>query len=163
MTQDTPMEGPPGGPGEPSEEELRAALEEQMRNITVEDVLLQTVVTLVNLAGRRLGLGVPPEEAAAEIRPDQARMAIDGVRALLPLVPGDVEPIRQALTQLQMAYAQVAGARGAGAAEPEPGAPAPGPADPGGAAGDAAGGGGAAGDDPDRAKARAKLWTPPGT
>ena len=27
-----------------------------MRNIRVEDVILQTVATLVNLAGRRLGL-----------------------------------------------------------------------------------------------------------
>ena len=34
---------------EPTEEELRAALEEQMKRITVHDVLLQTVVTLVNL------------------------------------------------------------------------------------------------------------------
>ena len=41
---------------EPTEEELRAAFEEQMRQIRVEDVILQTVATLVNLAGRRLGL-----------------------------------------------------------------------------------------------------------
>ena len=47
---------------QPSEEELRAALEEQMKKITVEDVLLQTVVTLVNLAGRRLGLAAAPEQ-----------------------------------------------------------------------------------------------------
>ena len=41
---------------EPTEEEMRAALEEQMRNIRVEDVVLQTTATLINLAGRRVGL-----------------------------------------------------------------------------------------------------------
>ena len=41
---------------EPGEDEMRAALEEQMRRITVQDVLVQTVVTLINLGGRRLGL-----------------------------------------------------------------------------------------------------------
>ena len=35
---------------QPSEEELRAALEEQLRKITVTDVLLQTVVTLAGAA-----------------------------------------------------------------------------------------------------------------
>ena len=42
---------------EPTEEEMRAALEEQMRNIRVEDVVLQTTATLINLAGRRVGPG----------------------------------------------------------------------------------------------------------
>ena len=38
---------------EPTPEELRAELEEQMRRMSVEDVVLQTVVTLVNLGARR--------------------------------------------------------------------------------------------------------------
>jgi hypothetical protein len=76
-----------GPEGQPSEEELRAALEEQMKRITVEDVLLQTVVTLVNLAGRRLT-----------------------VRALLPLCPQEqIGPIKDALSQLQMLFAQASG------------------------------------------------------
>jgi hypothetical protein len=88
---------------QPSEEELRAALEEQMRKITVEDVLLQTVVTLVNLAGRRLTV---EEEKDLE----QARLGIDAVRALLPLCPQDqVGPIKDALSQLQMLFAQASG------------------------------------------------------
>ena len=45
-----------GGPP-PTEEELQAAWEEQLKNITVTDILVQTAVSLVNLAGRRLGLG----------------------------------------------------------------------------------------------------------
>ena len=101
---------------EPSEEELRAALEEQMRRITVPDVLIQTVVTLINLGGRRLGLAGPPEQAG-EKDVEQARLAIEGARALLPLLPQDQDlgPVRDALSRLQMAYVQEAeGAGGRG-------------------------------------------------
>src|SRR4051794_31664446 len=88
---------------QPNEEELRAALEEQMKRITVEDVLLQTVVTLVNLAGRRLTV-------EDEKNIEQARLGIDAVRALLPLCPQDqVGPIKDALSQLQMLFAQASG------------------------------------------------------
>ena len=129
---------------EPSEEELRAALEEQMRQIRVEDVLFQTVATLVNLAGRRLGLAGDPEERDLA----QAKLAIDGARALQPLCPEDqAEPVRQALTQLQMAYAREA----QGGAAPAPGAEPQVPGDE-----------GPAEEDAERAKARSKIWTPPG-
>jgi hypothetical protein len=132
---------------EPSEEELRAALEEQMKRIRVEDVLVQTVVTLVNLAGRRLGLGVPPEEQAEEKDPNQARQAIEAVRALVPLLPEDaVAPIRDALSQLQMAYAREARGEPADEAPAEAEKPQQG-----------------AQEDAERAKARSKIWTPPGT
>jgi hypothetical protein len=144
----------PAGPGDPqgpppTEEELQAAFEEQMRRIRVEDVLLQTTVTLVNLGARRLGLAAAPgEEPSAERDLDQARLAIDAVRALLPLCPQDqVEPIAQALSQLQMAYAREA--QGGGAEAPQPGDPAQ--PEAGGPAADA-----------ERAKARSKIWTPPG-
>jgi hypothetical protein len=92
-----------GPQGQPSEEELRAALEEQMKRITAEDVILQTVVTLVNLAGRRLTV-----EGEQDI--EQARLGIEAVRALLPLCPQDqVGPIKEALSQLQMLFAQASG------------------------------------------------------
>ena len=140
-------------PGEPTEEELRAALEEQMRKLRVEDVVLQTVATLVNLAARRLGLTAPPgEDASAERDIDQARLAIEAVRALLPLTPEDqVEAIRQALSQLQMAFAQQAqpGAQGVDVSPP--------PAEPG-TSSEAK----AKDDEAERAKARSKIWTPPG-
>ena len=103
---------------EPSEEELRAALEEQLRRITVTDVLLQTVVTLVNLASRRLGLG-GGEQAAEDKDLDQARLAIDAIRALVPLLPDkETQPVKDALAQLQMAYAREA--QGGGQPEPPP-------------------------------------------
>src|SRR3954471_5350483 len=100
--------------GQPSEEELRAALEEQMKRITVQDVLLQTVVTLVNLAGRRLTV-----EGEKDL--EQAKLGIDAVRALLPLCPEDqVGPIKDALSQLQMLFARESGQSQAPEPEPEP-------------------------------------------
>jgi hypothetical protein len=110
---------------EPDEAELRAALEEQMRRITVQDVLIQTVVTLINLGGRRLGLAGPPEEAGDRDL-EQARLAIEGVRALLPILEQldaeQMRPIRDALSQLQMAYAQLARTEGAPSEAGDPGA-----------------------------------------
>ena len=90
---------------EPTEEELQAAFEEQMRNIRVEDVVLQTVATLVNLAGRRLGLAGEGEKDT-----DQAQLAIDSARALVPFCPEDqMPPIKQAMSQLQIAFAKEGG------------------------------------------------------
>ncbi len=113
-----------------SEEELRA-LEAEMERITVDDVLLQTVVSLLNLGGRKAGLGAPPGEGP---KPDleQVRLAIEGTRALLPVLEprhGDkLGPVRDTLSRLQMIYAQAAGqgsappaAAGGGAARPEAG------------------------------------------
>ena len=136
---------------EPNEEDLRAALEEQMRRISVQDVLIQTVVTLINLGGRRLGLAGPPEQAG-EKDPEQARLAIEGARALAPLLgPEESGPVRDALSQLQMAYVQETQAGGGAAAGGEPaGAEAPKQDEQ------------SAADEAERAAARAKIWTPPG-
>ena len=137
---------------EPNEDELRAALEEQMRHIRVEDVLLQTLVTLINLGARRLGLAGPPEEAG-EADPNQARLAIEGARALLPLLPQDqLGQVRDALSQLQMVYVQ----QNSGSGEPAAGGPQP-------AEGEPAAQPAPSDDEAERAKARSKLWTPPGT
>jgi hypothetical protein len=121
-----------------SEEELRAAyaaqLEEQLRQLRVEDVIVQTIVTLVNLGGRKAGLAAGTED---ERDPEQLRMAIEAARALLPLIEQDLGPdgaaIRDALSQLQMAYAQLAQGGQPGAAGEAGGAegdqpPGPGPA-----------------------------------
>lgn len=164
---------------EPTDEELRAAMEEQLQSLRVEDVLLQTTVTLVNLAARRLGLAAGPEEKDIE----QARLAIEGARGLVPLMPPEPSAqIREALSQLQMAYAQEVQAGGGGSgAPPAPGPPpapgeppAPGdpaaappgaPPPPGTAASEATGGGGTApppspppapGESPEAARRRAE-------
>ena len=128
----------------PTEEQIRA-FEEQLKHIRVEDVIVQTLVTLVNLGARRLGLtGEPGTRDLA-----QAQLAIEGARALMPLVPGDeLGPIRDALSQLQVAFAREA----QGAPEPPAEEPAPPqqPAEP-------------SPDEAEREKARSKIWTPPGT
>jgi hypothetical protein len=147
-----PADAGAGQGPEPTEEEMRAALEEQMRNIRAGDVILQTTATLINLGARRLGLATEPgTEPSGEIDLGDAKLAIDGARALAPLCPAEqAEPIKQALSQLQMAYAQRTGG-GAPPEEPQPAGGEP-PADE------------AAGQDAaEREQARSKLWTPPGT
>jgi hypothetical protein len=70
--------------------------------------------------------------------PAKAKEAIDAARDLLPLCPQqEVGPIKDALSQLQMVYVRETQSPGQPA---EPGAP----------------------DAEERAKARAKIWTPPG-
>jgi hypothetical protein len=150
------MNEQPGGTGarQPTEEELRAAMEEQMRRIKVQDVILQTVATLVNLGGRRLGLA---PEAQDERDLDQARVAIEATRALVPLLgPEEARAVRDALSQLQVAYAREAGGAGAAAGEGAEGAPeAPGVERPGPGAAPKS-----STEEAERAKARSKIWTP---
>jgi hypothetical protein len=112
-----------------SEEELRQ-LEAEMERITVDDVLIQTTVTLLNLAARKAGLGAPPEQAPPADW-EQVRQAIEGARALMPLLETrhaeQLGPIRDTLARLQMVYAQRAAGAPAPAAEgapQEPGKPA---------------------------------------
>jgi hypothetical protein len=106
-----------------SEEELRA-LEAEMDRISVDDVLLQTVVSLVNLGARRAGLA-GPEGPPPDL--DQTRLAIEGARALLPLLESrhgeQLAPVREALSRLQMAYVQQSGGtpEGEAPASEEPG------------------------------------------
>jgi hypothetical protein len=112
-------------PREPTEEELRAAYEQQLKQIRVDDVLVQTVLSLINLGSLRAGL-VPGNEAEAD--PAQLRQAIEGVRALLPLVEPalgpDASQIREAVSRLQMQYARLAAGDAAEVADQpaEPGA-----------------------------------------
>lgn len=117
----------------PSEEELRAAYEAELNRITSAEMVIQTVVSLLNIGGRRLGLA-PGSEAERDL--EQVRDAIDGVRGLLPILerrmPAELRPLRDALAQLQMAYArEVAAAppgQGSGAPAQGPGVPQPGQA-----------------------------------
>ena len=109
---------------QPTEEELRAALEEEMRRVTVDDVLLQSAVSLVNLGGRKAGLA-PGTEGERDLV--QVQTAIDGVSALLPVLEArsreEVKPIREALSQLQLAYTRLAGEGGEAAKPDDPSQP----------------------------------------
>jgi hypothetical protein len=110
----------PGDEEQPlSEEELRAAYEAELKRLRVDDVLVQTVVSLLNLAARRAGLTGAGED---EIDFAQVGQAIEATRALLPLVEPvlgpDVKQVRDALSQLQIAYARSGAAPPAGEGEP---------------------------------------------
>ena len=116
------MSQPPNEP-QLTEEQLRQ-LEAEMERITVDDVLLQTLVTLLNLAARKGGLATPPGQEGPKPDLEQMHEAIEGARAILPLVEtrhaAQLGPVRDTLSQLQMAYAQLKqGAPAAAAPEGE--------------------------------------------
>jgi hypothetical protein len=108
----------------PTEDELRAAYEAELKRIRVDDIIVQTLVSLLNLGGRRAGLA-PGTEGERDL--GQVRTAIEGVRALLPLVQeqlgAEASTLREALSQLQMAYAQLSGQGAPEDARPEPEGP----------------------------------------
>ena len=89
-----------------SEDQLREVYEAELARVRVEDILVQTVVSLLNLAARKAGLTGADEEPDF----DQVGQAIDATRALLPLVEpalgAEARQIREALSQLQLAYTQ---------------------------------------------------------
>ena len=127
-----------------NEDELREAL----KKLRVEDVLLQTAATLIDLAARRMGLA--EDDGPRQL--DQAKLAIDAVRALAPLMTDEQQAaLREPLSALQLAYAREAQGAGGGA-EPAGESAAEAPAQP-----------PQPDDAAERAKARSKIWTPPGT
>ena len=150
---------------EPSEDELRAAYEQQLKQIRVEDVLVQTVLSLINLGSLRAGL-VPGNESEAD--PQQLREAIEAVRALLPqvepLLGPDARQIRDAVSRLQMEYARLASEGGAAVPEGQPapeGAAAPdGEAPPKGEAAPEGTPGPAEPEGPGPAQSSGRLWVP---
>jgi hypothetical protein len=106
-----------------SEEELRA-IEAEMEKLTVDDVLLQTLVTMVNLGARKLGLAAPPGEQEPKRDLEQTKQAIEAARALIPLLEPrhgqELGPVKDALSRLQMAYVQLSGKQPAEAQEEPP-------------------------------------------
>jgi hypothetical protein len=94
-------------PADITEEELRAVYEERMKHVRVEDVVVQAIIELINLAGRRAGLTGAGED---EVDWEQVGQAIDATRVLLPSVEtalgAEAQQVRDALSQLQMAYAR---------------------------------------------------------
>lgn len=118
-----------------TEEELRAAYEAQLKQVRVEDVLVQTVVALLNLGARKAALGAGGNPQEDEKDPEQLRQAIEAARVLLPMVEGalgvggdEIKQLRDVLAQLQMAYAREAPAGTAPAAGDTQTPQGPGPA-----------------------------------
>ena len=94
-------------PPEPSasEQELVEQLQAELSRLKVSDLLLQTVYTISSLGYHRLS----GENKDLE----QARLAIEALKALLPVLEGAVpaEAVRdfnQVLANMQLAYASAA-------------------------------------------------------
>lgn len=87
----------------PDEEQLRAQLEEEIRKVRVEDVVLQSAVSILNLAARRIA---KDDERDLE----QAKVGIEAARVLTDLVTEEAQPqLKQAVSELQLLYAKHAG------------------------------------------------------
>ena len=77
-----------------SEDELVNAL----KQLKTDDIVVQTVATLVNFAGQKLTVEDVKDA-------EEAKKAIDAARHMLPLVPDEARPpIQNALDQIQMIY-----------------------------------------------------------
>jgi hypothetical protein len=88
-----------------SDEELLHQVEEELKKLKVSDLLVQMLYTVSSLGYRKLS------EDDRDL--DQAKLAIDSLRALLPVlegaVPDDVmRDFRQVTSNLQLAYADAA-------------------------------------------------------
>jgi hypothetical protein len=93
------------------EEILAQELAEELRRVRIEDVVIQTLVTVSSIGYRRLGL---TEDSREDRDLDQARLAIETMRALTPVlerfVPAElVRDLHQSVANLQLAYAKAAG------------------------------------------------------
>ena len=110
--QGPPPQGDPRARARPRRSCARYA--EQLKQVRVEDVIAQTIGPLLNLGTLRAGL-MPGSEGEVDL--DQLRKAIEAARALLPLVEPELGPeaaaVRGAVSNLQMAYAQLVNQTGA--------------------------------------------------
>jgi hypothetical protein len=80
---------------------------DEIKKLKVSDLLLSTITTLAQLAYAKL------EEQSRDL--DQARMAIDAITAVLPLIEGHVpaevsRDLGKMCANLQLAYASAASA-----------------------------------------------------
>lgn len=107
----------PQPPQQPTEAEM-AAMQEQLRQVRIEQMVVESALSILNIAIMRAGL-MPGTEGDKDLQ--QVHVGIEAVRALLPQIeslagPEQTRPIRDALSQLQMVYVQ-----GTGGGEPAPG------------------------------------------
>ena len=100
----------------------------ELARLRVDQLLVQTASTLLSLGFTRIG-GLPD---APELRdPPQARLAIEALVALRPVIepllpPASSAELRGALAELQLAYAEAVGAAGGPTAAGPPGGGSPG-------------------------------------
>jgi hypothetical protein len=105
LSEDQPAEPKEAKEGEPvaEDERIRAELEEEIRKVRIEDLLLQSMVSVLNLSARRIA-----KEDERDL--PQAKVGIDACRAIVDLLPEEAQgQVREALSELQMLYAKHAG------------------------------------------------------
>jgi hypothetical protein len=125
----------PQRPPPEQEEELRQRVDEQLRKVRVQDLLLESVAGILNLSARRIA-----KEDERDL--EQARVGIEAVRAVVGLLePEPAKAVRDALSELQVLYARQASGGGEAPPEAEP----------------------AAEPHPRKGEPPPRLWTPPGS
>ena len=92
------------------ERELAERLAEELRRLKVEDVLVNTLMTVSSIGFRRLGL---TDDTKEDRDLEQARLAIETMQALMPvlgqILPAElVRDFGQSVANLQLAYAKAA-------------------------------------------------------
>jgi hypothetical protein len=90
-----------------SQEELARRLAEELRKLRVEDVVVNTLVQVSSIGYRRLGL---TEDTKDDRDLEQSRVAIETMRALVPVLgaflPHElVSDCQEQIANLQLAYA----------------------------------------------------------
>jgi predicted nucleic acid-binding protein len=88
-----------------SDEQLLRQLEDELKKLKVADLLVQSLYTVSSLAYRKLS------EDDRDL--DQAKLAIEALRALVPVLEGFVgeeiiRDFKQVTSNLQLAYADAA-------------------------------------------------------
>ena len=88
-----------------SDEQLLRQLEDELKKLKVADLLMQSLYTVSSLAYRKLS------EDDRDL--DQAKLAIEALRALVPVLEGSVgeeiiRDFKQVTSNLQLAYADAA-------------------------------------------------------
>jgi hypothetical protein len=96
------------GPEQPPADDLEQRMLEEIARLRLRDLLAQTVLSLSSVTSARLGLS-PETEPLRDMK--EARLGIEALRALLPVLEPELDPaeregLRQAVAQLQLAYAQ---------------------------------------------------------
>jgi hypothetical protein len=99
---DRPPEPEPEPSRQPTEAEIAEQLRKELERIKVVDLLVQTLYTVSSLGYHRLSSGTQDLP--------QARLAIEALRALVPVVRGEapaevVRDFEQVVANMQLAYA----------------------------------------------------------
>lgn len=99
---------------EHDQEQLARELEEQLKALRIEDVLVQTLVTISSIGFRRVGLS---QDTREDRDLQQTQIAIEAMEALAPVLerflPAQLaSDFKGSTSQLKLAYARAAGESG---------------------------------------------------